>query len=54
MRVERIDANRVNFYSRVFQIQKLQVDGLTTTMDSRVFLSPDLSMHESVQVRPDC
>ncbi|EAR21790.1 TonB-dependent siderophore receptor [Nitrococcus mobilis] len=50
VRVERIDANRVNFYSRGFEIQKLQIDGLTTTMDDRLFLSPDLSMYESVQV----
>jgi len=48
--VQRIDANRVTYFSRGFEINSLQLDGTPTTMDNRLFLSPDLAMYERVEV----
>lgn len=48
--VERTDSHRLNVYSRGFQIEKLQIDGLPTVMDDRVFLAPGLEMFERVEV----
>ncbi|MBD9415241.1 TonB-dependent siderophore receptor [Pseudomonas sp. PDM16] len=48
--VQRIDASRLSFFSRGFEITSLQLDGTPTTMDNRVFLSPDMSMYESAEV----
>lgn len=48
--VQRIDANRTVFVSRGFEIDSLQLDGTPTTMDGRIFLSPDLAMYERVEV----
>lgn len=48
--IERIDSNRLNIYSRGFEITTLLLDGLPTTMDDRVFASPDLAMIERVEV----
>ena len=48
--VQRLDANRTAFLSRGFEITSLQLDGTPTTMDGRIFLSPDLAMYERVEV----
>lgn len=48
--VQRIDANRMVFFSRGFQVTSLQLDGTPTTFDNRLFLSPDLAMYERVEV----
>jgi outer membrane receptor for ferric coprogen and ferric-rhodotorulic acid len=48
--VQRIDANRTVFVARGFEINSLQLDGTPTTMDGRIFLSPDLAMYERVEV----
>ena len=48
--VQRIDANRVTYFSRGFEINSLSLDGTPTTMDNRIFLSPDLAMYERVEV----
>lgn len=48
--VEPIDGNRLNFYSRGFEITNLQFDGVPTTLDDRIFASPDLAMYERVEV----
>ncbi|MDP3846056.1 MAG: TonB-dependent siderophore receptor [Pseudomonas sp.] len=48
--VQRIDANRVTYFARGFEINSLQLDGTPTTMDNRLFLSPDLAMYERVEV----
>lgn len=48
--VQRIDANRVTYFSRGFEMNSLSLDGTPTTMDNRLFLSPDLAMYERVEV----
>lgn len=48
--VQRIDANRMTFFSRGFEMTSLSLDGTPTTMDSRIFLSPSLAMYERVEV----
>ena len=48
--VQRIDASRLSFFSRGFEMTSLQLDGTPTTMDNRVFLSPDLTMYDRVEV----
>jgi outer membrane receptor for ferric coprogen and ferric-rhodotorulic acid len=48
--VQRIDANRLTYFSRGFEISSLSLDGTPTTMDNRIFLSPDLAMYERVEV----
>ncbi|ASG24394.1 TonB-dependent siderophore receptor [Nitrospirillum viridazoti] len=48
--VEPIDGNRVNFYSRGFEITNLQFDGIPTTMDDRIFSPPDLVVFDKVEV----
>lgn len=48
--VQRIDASRLSFFSRGFEITSLQLDGTPTTMDNRIFLSPDLAMYDRVEV----
>ncbi len=48
--VQRIDASRLSFFSRGFEITSLQLDGTPTTMDNRIFLSPDLTMYDRVEV----
>ncbi|MES2821402.1 MAG: TonB-dependent siderophore receptor, partial [Pseudomonadota bacterium] len=48
--VQRIDANRMSFFSRGFEMNSLQLDGTPTTLDNRIFLSPDLAMYERVEV----
>lgn len=48
--VQRIDANRVTYFARGFEINSLSLDGTPTTMDNRIFLSPDLAMYERVEV----
>nr|WP_246462975.1 TonB-dependent siderophore receptor [Nitrospirillum iridis] len=48
--VEPIDGNRVNFYSRGFEITNLQFDGIPTTMDDRIFAPPDLVVFDKVEV----
>lgn len=48
--VQRIDANRMAFVSRGFELTSLSLDGTPTTMDNRIFLSPDLAMYERVEV----
>ncbi len=48
--VELIDGNRANFYSRGFEISNLQYDGVPTTLDDRIFMTPDLAMFERVEV----
>ncbi|KAA0588943.1 outer membrane receptor for ferric coprogen and ferric-rhodotorulic acid [Azospirillum lipoferum] len=48
--VEPIDGNRLQFYSRGFEMTNLQFDGVPTTLDSRIFASPDLAMYERVEV----
>lgn len=48
--VQRIDASRLSFFSRGFEITSLQLDGTPTTMDNRLFLSPDLTMYDRVEV----
>lgn len=48
--VEPIDGNRLHFYSRGFEVTNLQYDGVPTTLDSRIFASPDLAMYERVEV----
>ncbi len=48
--VQRIDANRVTYFARGFEINSLSLDGTPTTMDNRLFLSPDLAMYERVEV----
>lgn len=48
--VEPIDSHRLNLYSRGFQIEKMQINGLPTLMDDRVFLTPDLEMFERVEL----
>lgn len=48
--VEPIDGNRLNFYSRGFEITNLQYDGVPTTLDDRIFASPDMAMYERVEV----
>ncbi|MEO4048133.1 TonB-dependent siderophore receptor [Pseudomonas sp. CAU 1711] len=48
--VQRIDANRMTFMSRGFEMTSLSLDGTPTTMDSRIFLSPSLAMYERVEV----
>jgi outer-membrane receptor for ferric coprogen and ferric-rhodotorulic acid len=48
--VQPIDANRTVFVARGFEINSLQLDGTPTTMDGRIFLSPDLAMYERVEV----
>ena len=48
--VQRIDANRTTYFSRGFEINSLQLDGTPTTMDTRIFLSPNLAMYERVEV----
>ncbi|TWB39628.1 TonB-dependent siderophore receptor [Nitrospirillum pindoramense] len=48
--VEPIDGNRVNFYSRGFEIINLQYDGIPTTMDDRIFAPPDLAVFDKVEV----
>ena len=48
--VQRIDANRMTFFSRGFEMTSLSLDGTPTTLDNRIFLSPDLAMYERVEV----
>ena len=48
--VQRIDASRLSFFSRGFEVTSLQLDGTPTTMDNRVFLSPDLTQYDRVEV----
>lgn len=48
--VQRIDANRVTYFSRGFEMTSLSLDGTPTTMDNRIFLSPSLAMYERVEV----
>lgn len=48
--VEPIDGNRLNFYSRGFEITNFQYDGVPTTLDDRIFVPPDLAMYERVEV----
>ena len=48
--VQRIDANRTTYLSRGFEMTSLSLDGTPTTMDGRIFLSPDLAMYERVEV----
>ena len=48
--VQRIDSNRLTFFSRGFQITSLSLDGTPTTFDNRIFLSPELAMYERVEV----
>jgi outer membrane receptor for ferric coprogen and ferric-rhodotorulic acid len=48
--VQRIDANRMAFVARGFEMTSLSLDGTPTTMDGRIFLSPDLAMYERVEV----
>lgn len=48
--VQRIDASRLSFFSRGFEMTSLQLDGTPTTMDNRLFLSPDLTMYDRVEV----
>lgn len=48
--VQRIDANRMTFFSRGFEMTSLSLDGTPTTMDNRIFLSPNLAMYERVEV----
>ena len=48
--VQRIDAKRTTYFSRGFEINSLSLDGTPTTMDNRIFLSPDLAMYERVEV----
>ena len=48
--VQRIDANRTTYLSRGFEMTSLSLDGTPTTMDGRIFLSPDMAMYERVEV----
>lgn len=48
--VQRIDSNRLSFLARGFEITAFQLDGMPSTLDNRVFLSPDLAMYERVEV----
>jgi outer-membrane receptor for ferric coprogen and ferric-rhodotorulic acid len=48
--VQRIDANRTTYFSRGFEMTSLSLDGTPTTLDNRIFLSPDLAMYERVEV----
>jgi outer-membrane receptor for ferric coprogen and ferric-rhodotorulic acid len=48
--VQRIDANRTTYFSRGFEMTSLSLDGTPTTMDGRIFLSPDMAMYERVEV----
>lgn len=48
--VQRIDANRMTFFSRGFELTSLSLDGTPTTLDNRIFLSPNLAMYERVEV----
>lgn len=48
--VQRLDANRVAYVSRGFEMNSLSLDGTPTTLDNRIFLSPDLAMYERVEV----
>lgn len=48
--VEPIDGNRLNIYSRGFEITNLQYNGVPTTLDDRIFAPPDLAMYERVEV----
>lgn len=48
--VQRIDANRTTYLSRGFEMNSLSLDGTPTTMDGRLFLTPDMAMYERVEV----
>lgn len=48
--IEPIDSHRLNIYSRGFQIEKMQINGLPTLIDDRVFLTPDLEMFDRVEL----
>lgn len=50
MTVQRIDASRLSFFSRGFEVTSLQLDGTPTTMDNRLFLSPDMTQYDRVEV----
>jgi outer membrane receptor for ferric coprogen and ferric-rhodotorulic acid len=48
--VERIDANRFNVYSRGFEVNRVLMNGVSTRLDDRLFLAPNLAMYERVEV----
>lgn len=48
--VQRIDANRTTYLSRGFEMNSLSLDGTPTTMDGRLFLTPDMAMYERVEI----
>jgi outer membrane receptor for ferric coprogen and ferric-rhodotorulic acid len=48
--VDYVDSERVNYFSRGYQIDALQVDGLTFTQGGSVFVQPDTALLDRVEV----
>jgi outer membrane receptor for ferric coprogen and ferric-rhodotorulic acid len=48
--VDYTDSERVNYFSRGFQIDALQIDGLTMNQSGSIFVQPDTAVIERIEV----